>query len=279
MDLRNKVVVVSGGTSGIGHATALMLANQGADVTVIGRDAIRGTATEAALKSASGGSGSFIKADLSLLSEVHRVVAQIKATTDKVDALIQSAGGIEFEATVTSEGLNKLFVMNFLHRVALAEGLKPLLAKAQGRMVWVAADLSDKQEPDWKNFEGKRVYAGVPALPRLHSAGLAVVQHFAASWKAEGIEVTAIHPGVVETGFFRSVKGLWKLVPLLFAPFFISVEKPAALLSWLAFSPDAKGKSGHFFPSVNDYSKYRFLKRSQECEARVLKVARETLTK
>jgi NAD(P)-dependent dehydrogenase (short-subunit alcohol dehydrogenase family) len=279
MDLKDKVVVVSGGTSGIGRATALMLAGQGADVTVIGRDPIRGAATEAALKSASGGKGSFVKADLSLLGDVNRVVEQLKSRLEKLDALVQSAGGVEFEASTTAEGLNKLFVMNFLHRVALAEGLKPLLAKAQGRMAWVAADLSDKQEPDWKNFEGQRIYAGVPALPRLHTAGLAMVQYFAAAWKSEGIEVTAIHPGIVETGFFRSVTGFWKLIPMLFKPFFISAEKPAALLSWLAFAPEAKGLSGYFFPSVKDYTKRRLLNRSQDCVDRVQRVTKKTLIK
>ena len=66
MDLRGKTVVVSGGTSGIGRAAAMMLAGRGAEVIVIGRDLARGEATEAALRKASGGVGDFLKADLSL---------------------------------------------------------------------------------------------------------------------------------------------------------------------------------------------------------------------
>jgi NAD(P)-dependent dehydrogenase (short-subunit alcohol dehydrogenase family) len=70
MDLTGKTAVVTGGTSGIGRAVALLLANRGAEVMVVGRDRARGAETEAALRRASGGIGAFLRADLSLLSSL-----------------------------------------------------------------------------------------------------------------------------------------------------------------------------------------------------------------
>ena len=64
-----------------------------------------------------------------------------------------------------------------------------------------------------------------------------------------GIEITAIHPGLVDTGIFRSATGPWKLVKMIMSLFFVPVEKPAALVCYLAFSDEAKGSSGYFFPS------------------------------
>lgn len=273
MDLKGKTAVVIGGTSGIGRASALMMAARGAEVIVVGRDASRGAEVEAALKAASEGLGSFIQADISLMSECRRVKDEIIGRVQKVDALVQSAGVIDFAPETTSEGQNKMFVTNFLHKYAMAHGLRQLLAAARGRMVFVAADVPDKQEPDWANFEGARIYGGIPSLPRLQAATLAMAQYLGARGKDEGIEVTAIHPGLVDTGIFRSAKGPWKLVKLIMSLFFVPVEKPAALVTWLAFSPEAQGLSGYFFPSIQDYGKRRLMQRSDEVMGRVMKVA------
>ena len=273
MELKGKIVVVSGATSGIGQACALKLAAQGAEVLAVGRDAERGRALEAALKAASGGSGSFIQADLSLLAEARRVVADVAARTPKLDALVLSAGALDFENVQTSEGLNRTFVVNFLHKVVLAEGLEPLLAKAGGRLVLVAADIPDTMLPDWANFEGARQYAGIPTLPRMHAACLSALQAWSAAWKADGVEAMAIHPGIVSTGFFRSAKGPWKLLKLIFGLFETSPELPAGLVAWLAFSPEAKGFSGEFFPAVKDFKKHKTLKRPAADVERVMRVA------
>ena len=204
-------------------------------------------------------------------------VAEIHARASQVDALIQSAGVIDFEATRTVEGLDRMFVTNFLHKLVLAEGLAPLLAKAHGRMVLVAADIPDRVPVDWPNFEGAREYAGLLALPRLHGASLAVAQHLASDWKAAGVDVTAIHPGQVDTGIYRSFRGGWRCGQYVMRLFQVPVERPAALLCWLAFAPEALGLSGNLFPSVNDPRKHRALARDAPTVRRVLSTARGVL--
>jgi NAD(P)-dependent dehydrogenase (short-subunit alcohol dehydrogenase family) len=276
MDLTGKTAVVTGGTSGIGRAVALLLANRGAEVMVIGRDRARGAETEAALRRASGGTGAFLRADLSLLSSTRGVVAELLGRARPIDALVQCAGVVGFERSITPEGLDGMFVTNFLHKVVVAEGLEPLLARGPGRMVFVAADWWGVGI-DWANFEGQRVYSGVRALPRLNAATLAVAQRLAAEWKARGIEVTAIHPGQVETGLFRSFRGVWKLGRALMSPFIVPVERPARLVTWLAFSPEARGLSGCFFPSVKDYARRRLLDADAATVERMWRVAREAL--
>ena len=278
MNVSGKIVVVTGGTSGIGRATALRLAEQGADVVAIGRDPVRGAETEAALKRASDGFGVFLQADLSLISEARRVVKELTDRLPRIHALIQSAGVIEFDRATTAEGHNRMFVINFLHKVVLAEGLAPLLAKGPGRMVLVAADIPDRLQIDWANFEGERSYAGVVAMSNLHGAGLALAQKLAAEWKDRGIEVTAIHPGQVDTGIYRSFAGGWRLGKAFMRFFLVPPERPAALLMWLAFSPDAKGLSGSFFPSPKNFAKRRILSRDAATLERVSATAHAILS-
>jgi NAD(P)-dependent dehydrogenase (short-subunit alcohol dehydrogenase family) len=278
MDLQGKTAVISGGTSGIGKATALKLASRGAEVIVIGRDPTRGAELEAALRQASGGAGAFVPADLSLIGEARQVVSTLAGRLQKIDALIHSAGVIDRAPSTTREGLDKVFVTNFLHKLVLAEGLRPLLARARGRMVLVAAAVPDRMVPDWGNFEGRRVYSGVTALPRLQGASLSVAQHLAAEWKADGIEVTALHPGQVDTGIYRNFdRWPWTLAHRVMKLFFVPVERPAELTCWLAFSPEASGLSGHLFPSVKNFRKHRALRRDPAGVQRVLRTARAVL--
>lgn len=277
-DLVGKIAVISGGTSGIGRATALMLAHRGAEVIIVGRDQARGAEIEADLRDASGGQGAFIKADLSLISEARGLVSSLTDRFSKIDALVQSAGVFDSQPMITSEGLDRVFVTNFLHKQVLAEGLNPLLKNASGRMILVAANIPDWVTPGWSNFEGLRVYSGVSSLARLHAASLALVQGWASSWGPIGIEVTAIHPGQVNTGIYRSFdRWPWKPLKALASPLFVDVQRPAELVCWLAFSPDAKGASGSLFPAVKDFKKRRMLARSLATVERVQKTARAVL--
>jgi NAD(P)-dependent dehydrogenase (short-subunit alcohol dehydrogenase family) len=276
VDLKGKTVVISGGSSGIGRATALMLAERGAEVIVIGRDPTKGAEIEAALKQSSGGVGSFLRADLSLLSEARRVVVELTARVQKIDAFIQSAGVIDMEKSKTAEGLDKMFVINFLHKLLLAEGLAPLLAAARGRMVLVATR-ADRTGLDWSNFEGARGYAGALSMLQLHGASLAIAQRLAEDWKARGIGVTAINPGQVDTEIIRSLTGVWKWGAALRNFFLAQPEKPAALLCWLAFSAEAQELSGSFFPSTSKFGKRRLLARDAPTLDRVFKTAHAVL--
>jgi NAD(P)-dependent dehydrogenase (short-subunit alcohol dehydrogenase family) len=276
LNLHGKTVVVAGGTSGIGRATALELAQRGAEVVVIGRDRAKGAEVVRALEQTPAGAGAFVEADLALIAETRRVARALTARLSRLDALILSAGAIQFEAQLTSEKLDRMFVTNFLHRVALAEELAPLLAKGRGRMVSIVADVPDWVHPDWANFEGERVYAGALGLVPLLAANLAAVQGWAEEWRARGIQVFAMHPGQVATDIYRGFKGWRSLGRIAMRPFQISVEKPARLAAWLAFSPDVQDASGALFPSVRRFTRRRTLARNGV--ERVLRTARGVLS-
>lgn len=276
-DLSGKTAVVTGGTSGIGRATAIELARRGAHVVVLGRDEGKGGKVEAELR-ALAGAGGFLRADLSLIGETRRTVATIEERLPTLDALILSAGGVDAGGTRTTEGLDKLFVTNFLHRIVLAQGLHGRLAAARGRLVLVGGDVPDLVPIDWRALEHARAFAGIGSLVQIQALALAMIQHLAREWSGDGIVVSAIHPGVVKTDLFRSARApheraIQFITELMASP----PERPAKLLAWLAFSPEAAAMSGELFPTPGNWSRHRTLARDAAAVARVMAAARQAL--
>src|SRR3546814_17985301 len=95
MAMQQLVAVVTGASAWIGLETARALAAQGMRVIGVGRDPARCTAAEAELK-ASGDAG-MLRGDLSLIAEVDRLADEIAARTDRVDVLVNNAGGMRSE--------------------------------------------------------------------------------------------------------------------------------------------------------------------------------------
>ena len=93
MAMKDKTVVITGGTAGIGRAVALQLASLGANVVVTGRDAHRGRATEEALRTAGSARALFVPADHGTLEGNLTAAARLKESVDRVDVLVNNVGG------------------------------------------------------------------------------------------------------------------------------------------------------------------------------------------
>jgi len=98
MRLEGKVALITGGTSGIGRATAVLFAREGARVALTGRDEVRGRVVLHEVRSA-GGEGIFIRSDVRLASDCRRAVDETIKTFKKIDLLFNNAG-VFFPRTV-----------------------------------------------------------------------------------------------------------------------------------------------------------------------------------
>ncbi len=104
--MRGKVVVITGGTSGIGEVAAEALAGMGARLVLIARDPARAEATLERLRAKGPQATHRVHlADLSLMSETRRVAAEIAAAEPRIDVLINNAGAMFGTRRVTPEGL------------------------------------------------------------------------------------------------------------------------------------------------------------------------------
>ena len=91
MRLKNKVALITGGTSGIGEATALLFVGEGARVGITGRSSERGAGVVARIK-ASGGDAVFFRADVSLAEDCRRAVDETLRAFGSLDILFNNAG-------------------------------------------------------------------------------------------------------------------------------------------------------------------------------------------
>ncbi len=130
-----RVAVVTGASSGIGKEAARSLLQQGWRVIGVGRNPAHCEATEKELleDAKDGDNIVMLCADLALLSQVSRIAEEIAARTDRVDALLNNAGGLTRELTITPEGNENTFASNHLGHFLLTKKLLPLLRTASSR--------------------------------------------------------------------------------------------------------------------------------------------------
>ena len=123
MDATRRSVVLTGPTSGIGLATARGLAAAGARLTLVGRDEER----LARLAGQLGAATDWVAADLASLEQTRRAAAEIGERHDRLDVLINNAGGMFRRRRETSEGLELTLALNHLSPFVLTSELLPLL--------------------------------------------------------------------------------------------------------------------------------------------------------
>ncbi|WP_114947779.1 SDR family NAD(P)-dependent oxidoreductase [Microvirga calopogonii] len=188
----NKVVVVTGGTSGIGLATAKAFSAEGASVFITGR---RKEALDDAVRTI-GGRVTGIQGDMSRLADIDRLYDAIQQQHSQIDVVFANAGGGEFSplGSITEEHYERTFATNVKGVVFTVQKALPLL-KDGGAIVLTASTTS---------------VSGTPALS-VYSASKAAVRNFARNWildlKDRRIRVNAVSPGVTETAGLNELFG------------------------------------------------------------------------
>ena len=127
--LGGKKIVLTGGSSGLGRATALGLAKLGADITIVSRNEKESRQTAFLVEEETGQKINVEKRDLSVLEEVKDFSQKILKGGTPIDILINNAGALYNERMVTPEGLEKSFALLLLSPFVLTQNLLPLLIK------------------------------------------------------------------------------------------------------------------------------------------------------
>ena len=249
-DLSGKVCLVTGATRGIGRVTAEALAKRGAFVLLHGRDSVTvGLVCREIGRLVGDANVMGLVADLSSMTEVRRLAAEVLAARDRLDVLVNNAGSVTLHRTITAEGLEWQFATNHLAPFLLTNLLlERLQASAPARVVTVssAAHRRAKLDFDDLNWE-RRKYDGMGAYSNSKLANIYFTRELAR--RLEGTRVTAncLHPGVVATNIFSHGGVVGKLIGLVARPLMLSAEEGAETSIYLATSPDVAEISGRYF--------------------------------
>src|SRR5271168_1859821 len=247
--MQGKTIVATGATSGIGEVAVLALAGLGARIVFIARDEARAQATMRKLEAKAPGLGHCMHlADLSSMAEARKVGAAIAASEPRIDVLINNAGALFSHRQVTPEGLELTFALNHMAYFMLTEALRDkLIASAPARIISTASNAHERANLDFSDLQSAKGYGGFKVYGRSKLANILFTRELAR--RLAGTEVTAncLHPGAVATRFGDSSGGLpGRVIPVL-RLFFISAEKGADTIVYLASSPDVETTTGQYF--------------------------------
>lgn len=248
--MHGKVVVISGGTSGIGEVAAERLAGLGARLVLVARDRTRGEATLARLRARGPGVGHVAHyADLSLIADTKRVAAEIAAAEPRIDVLINNAGAMFGRRRITADGLELTFATNHMSYFLLTHGLRErLLASAPARVVNTSSSAHRRADLDFDDLQSTRGYRGFMAYSRSKLCNILYTRELARRSAGTGVTANCLHPGFVATRFGDASGGLFSYVVRASKQVFaISSEKGAETLVYLASSPEVATISGGYF--------------------------------
>ncbi|ALG08561.1 SDR family NAD(P)-dependent oxidoreductase [Kibdelosporangium phytohabitans] len=190
-----KTIVISGGTDGMGRALALEYLSRGDAVVIIGRDADKAATILAASERAT-----FVQADLSLVDENTRAIADITSAAPAVDALVLCARHFRSHRRRTSDGHESTFALEYLSRYLLSHGLAGALRRTGNPVIVnVSGPGLPKPEIRWDDPTLTRGYAGVIAQGQAGRANDLLGVAFAA--RPGTVPYVLVNPGAVATSF------------------------------------------------------------------------------
>ena len=254
--MKDKIILITGATSGIGFQTALALAKMGAQVAVTGRSKPSAEEAVTKLKTESGNSlVDYLMEDLSAQKNVGALAGLFKARYERLDVLINNAGLASSQKELTEDGLESDFAMNVVTPFLLTHLLMDSLKKSPSPRVVTLMGGDVPATLDMDNLQSEKSFDGLNTYSQTKLAMMVLMYEFAQ--REKGMTINVCYPGQASTNMTRSVtpEMFPGFVRFLFPIFKLAVRddggKSAAKASrssvYLASSPEVEGVTGKYF--------------------------------
>jgi NAD(P)-dependent dehydrogenase (short-subunit alcohol dehydrogenase family) len=253
MGMQGKVVVITGSNIGIGLETAVGVAKEGATVVLACRNQAKATAAAAEVTHRTSNKDvHIVPLDLSDLASVRQAAEAIMAGWDRLDVLINNAGGTWSERQQTAQGFELTFGVNHLGHFYLTNLLlERIKASAPARIINLSSVGHHMafRGMRFEDLQSEQRYAGMEAYGRSKLANVLFSRALASRLEGTGVTANAVHPGPVRSGFGMDgdLKGLMGLGNRVIRPFEISAAAGAKTSVYLATSPAVEGKTGMYW--------------------------------
>lgn len=248
----NKLVVITGATSGIGRVTARKYASQGADLLCINRNAEKSERLRKEIETEFGVRCDYRIADLSNLKDVFRVSRELAELPESIDVLIHNAGIYLTKRELNTNGLEKTFVVHYLASFIMNYVLiDKLKAQEKARIIMVGSE--GHRFAIWGlrlddlNWE-KRQYSGLKSYGAAKTAQMLSMIVFAEQFRGSGVTINSMHPGAVKTETGQENGPLYRWYKRNFLDKGLrTVDISAEALYYLGAAKVLDGISGNFF--------------------------------
>ena len=248
-DISGERILITGANSGIGKATALKLAQKGAHVILVARSRSRG---ESALKEIIDKTGNesveMMLADLSSQRSIRQLAEDFKSKFDRLDVLINNAGGIFGKRRLTEDGIEWTFAVNHLAYFLLTNLLLDVIKKSTtARIINVASEAHRVASLNLDDINKENGYGFFSAYGESKLANIMFTYELARRLKDSHVTVNCVHPGVVRTRFGSSASPVFRFLTRIASVCYLSAAKGAETSVYLATSDEVEGVTGKYF--------------------------------
>jgi NAD(P)-dependent dehydrogenase (short-subunit alcohol dehydrogenase family) len=253
--LDGKVCVLTGATSGVGYHASTRLAQGGANLVLVCRNADKAARIQHELQGAFGIQVETIQANFTDLGEVRQAAVKVLDQYPHIDVLINNVGIHNTRRTLTKEGIETVFYVNhlasflftrlLLERMVVSHPARIIQVNSQGHR-FGGLDLADL------NWERRR-YKGLKGYGASKTAQLLTVWEFAERLQGSGVSIIAMHPGEVRTNIGMNNGLLYRWYKRYILWWILkdpSISGEA--IYYLAAAPEMAGVTGKFFNLTNE---------------------------
>ena len=250
--MKDKTVVITGATSGLGRATALQIAQEGAFIVIVGRSNTKANKVIKEIEE-EGGKGQFIISDLSSMKDTKEAADSIIKVVDRLDVLINNAGAHFPKYRETPEGFESTLALNYLSPFLLThhliEEMKQTASDYGEARVINITSIMHKSPINWDDLNYKNTtYHSNTAYYQSKHLLTSFTYYLSRKLKETDITVNCIHPGLVKTALIHSDYAFPMNLIVPIVNFFIgeSRDQAAEASVWLALSNEVKGINGEY---------------------------------
>ena len=273
--MKDKLILITGGSAGVGRAAALGLARLGARIVLLSRDPERAERTRRDLVAATGNERiECLQADLAEWSSLRGAVERFEQRYERLDVLLNCAGVLYPKRTVSVEGLEMTLAVEFLgHFLLTGLLLRMLRSSAPARILTVTGNAAPLRfaRIRFDDLQLERGYGPIRAKLQAELAKTLFAIRLAARLRGSGVTSNAFHPGLVRSHLTRHLPWYLRL-PASLAMGLLRRETGTAV--YLASAAEVEGISGRFFERVRRERQIRYA----EADAGRLWDIAETLT-
>ena len=243
--MKGKICLITGANSGIGKATALGLAESGAQVIMVCRNKDTGeTARREIVEQTGNDSVDLLIADLSSRDAIKQLVNEFKLNYQKLHVLINNAGAFFKKRHVTIDGFETTFAVNYLAPFMLTNLLLDILKRsAPARVINVSSTIHKNARINFDDLQAEKKYTSFKAYGQSKLAMILFTNELSRRLEGRDVTINALHPGSVKSNIGRDFGKAMKI----FSKLSKSPEKGAETSLYLAISPEIEGITGKYF--------------------------------
>ena len=271
VDMKGKVVMVTGGNQGIGYSAAKALAKKGCTLYIVCRNETRGQQAVKSIRTETGNSDVHLcTCDMSSLADIKKLAAEFNKTGRPLHVLINNAG-VMVNLAKSADGFEMNFATNTLGYYALTRALEPILKKSSpSRVIFVASGGALTEPLEVEDLEGLAIQSQAKFQETQYARDkrrqVAIAEGLAREWQGSNVGIYSMHPGWAET------EGVKSSMPDFYNSFQARLRTPdqaADTIVWLAAVDSSKLTPGEFYLDRAPQSKHLPLSRTSYPESAV----------